>query len=124
MDTGRTAAEGGGMTATPVPAFQPPYVMAVFTSIRTPGDSGYPETLARMAELVREVPGFLGYESARTPGGLGITVSYFRDHEALARWRREEEHRAAMEQGRRDWYESYTLHVGTVERSHGFDRDA
>lgn len=111
------------MSIQPVPPFEPPYVMAVFSSVRTPDDHGYPETLARMAEIVRGNPGYLGHESARTPGGLGITVSYFRDHESLALWRRDLEHRAAMEQGRADWYESYTLHVATVERSHGFARN-
>ncbi|MFJ9343462.1 antibiotic biosynthesis monooxygenase family protein [Streptomyces sp. NPDC101733] len=112
------------MRTQPVRAFEPPYVMAVFTSVRTPEDADYPETLARMAEIVREKPGFLGYESARTPGGLGITVAYFRDHGSLALWREDLEHQAAMERGREHWYESYTLHVATVERSHGFGHDA
>lgn len=111
------------MTTQPVPAFEPPYVMAVFSNIRTDDDSGYPEALARMKEIVRTNPGYLGYESARTPGGLGITVAYFRDHESLTAWREDLEHQAAMKQGRSDWYESYTLHVATVERSHGFVRN-
>ncbi|MFD3544405.1 antibiotic biosynthesis monooxygenase family protein [Streptomyces sp. NPDC058655] len=111
------------MTVQPLPAFEPPYLMAVFTHVRTSDESGYPETLARMNELVAANPGLLGHESARTPGGLGITVAYFRDHDALTAWRRDLEHRAAMEQGRARWYESYTLHVATVERSHGFAHD-
>ncbi|MET8297160.1 MULTISPECIES: antibiotic biosynthesis monooxygenase family protein [unclassified Streptomyces] len=111
------------MSIQPVQAFEPPYVMAVFSNVRTPDDSGYPETSARMNELVRENPGFLGYESARTPGGLGITVAYFRDHESLGAWRTQMEHQAAMKHGREHWYESYTLHVATVERSHGFARN-
>ncbi|MFG2481718.1 antibiotic biosynthesis monooxygenase family protein [Streptomyces virginiae] len=111
------------MTTQPVPAFEPPYVMAVFSNIRTDDDSGYPEVLARMKEIVRTNPGYLGYESARDPGGLGITVAYFRDHESLTAWRQDLEHQAAMKQGRSDWYESYTLHVATVERSHGFVRN-
>ncbi|GAA2615232.1 MULTISPECIES: antibiotic biosynthesis monooxygenase family protein [Streptomyces] len=111
------------MIIQPVQAFEPPYVMAVFSNIRAADDSGYPETLARMQELVPGNPGYLGYESARTPGGLGITVAYFRDHESLTAWREDMEHQAAMRQGRADWYESYTLHVGTVERSHGFVRN-
>ncbi|MFG2990635.1 antibiotic biosynthesis monooxygenase family protein [Streptomyces sp. NPDC048257] len=111
------------MSMQPVPAFEPPYVMAVFSNTRAAEDSGYPETLARMNEIVRENPGFLGYESARTPGGLGITVAYFRDHESLTVWREDLEHQAAMKQGRTDWYDSYTLHVATVERSHGFVRN-
>lgn len=50
-------------------------------------------------------------------------MAYFRDHESMALWRKDLEHQAAMKQGRTDWYESYTLHVATVERSHGFVRD-
>ncbi|WP_404959106.1 antibiotic biosynthesis monooxygenase family protein [Streptomyces sp. 147326] len=111
------------MSIQPVPAFEPPYVMAVFSDVRTADDSGYPETLARMEEIVQGNPGYLGYESARTPGGLGITVAYFRDHESLTAWREDLEHQAAIKQGRTDWYESYTLHVATVERSHGFVRN-
>ncbi|MER7461691.1 antibiotic biosynthesis monooxygenase [Streptomyces sp. NPDC097981] len=111
------------MSIQPVPAFEPPYVMAVFSNVHTSNNDGYAETLDRMKELVAANPGFLGYESARNPGGLGITVAYFRDHESLAVWRQDMEHQAAMKQGRADWYESYTLHVATVERSHGFARN-
>src|SRR4051812_32153262 len=63
----------------PVPAHQPPYYAVVFTSLRTEGDNGYGETADRMGELVKGIPGFLGEDSARVPGGLGITVAYFRD---------------------------------------------
>ncbi|MER5778143.1 antibiotic biosynthesis monooxygenase [Streptomyces sp. NPDC002039] len=110
------------MSIQPVPAFEPPYLMAVFTDVRTADESGHPETGARMSELVGANPGLLGHESARTPGGLGITVAYFRDQESLTAWREDREHQAAMRRGREDWYESYTLHVATVERSHGFVR--
>ncbi|MFD2119951.1 antibiotic biosynthesis monooxygenase family protein [Streptomyces cirratus] len=111
------------MSIQPVPPYEPPYVMAVFTGVRTCDDTGYAETSTRMNEIVRANPGFLGYESAGTPGGLGITVAYFRDHDSLTAWRDDPEHQAAMKQGRTHWYESYSLHVATVERSHGFVRD-
>ncbi|WP_312866579.1 antibiotic biosynthesis monooxygenase family protein [Streptomyces boluensis] len=107
----------------PLPPFQPPYYVVVFTSLRTDEDAGYGETAGRMADLVREVPGFLGVESARTPGGLGITVSYFESEEAIAEWRRQVEHRAAQERGRAEWYESFSVHVSKVERSYGFVRE-
>ncbi|MGI5455743.1 antibiotic biosynthesis monooxygenase family protein [Streptomyces sp. CA-249302] len=111
-------------TAVPVPvgAFEPPYYAAVFTTVRTRDQDGYRETDARLAELVRDIPGYLGMDHAQTPGGLGITVSYFRDADALTRWRSDAEHRAAQRRGRAEWYESYTLHVAKVERSHGFSR--
>lgn len=106
----------------PVQAFEPPYYVAVFTTVRTENQSGFSETNARMEELVKGIPGYLGEDSAQTPGGLGITVAYFRDADALTQWRTNAEHRAAQQRGRDDWYESYTLHVAKVERSHGFTR--
>ncbi|MFF4244861.1 antibiotic biosynthesis monooxygenase family protein [Streptomyces sp. NPDC001822] len=106
----------------PVGAHEPPYYVAVFTAVRTHDQSGYGETAARMEELVRHVPGFLGMDHAQTPGGLGITVGYFRDPDALTEWRANSEHRAAQKRGIGEWYESYTLHVAKVERSHGFRR--
>ncbi|WAZ19031.1 antibiotic biosynthesis monooxygenase [Streptomyces cinnabarinus] len=106
----------------PVEAYEPPYYAAVFTAVRTPAQSGYSETNERMEELVKDIPGYLGMDSAQTPGGLGISVAYFRDADALTQWRTNTEHRAAQERGRAEWYESYTLHVARVERSHGFTR--
>lgn len=113
-----------GRPEVPVAALEPPYYAAVFTTVRTQDQRGYGETAARMEDLVKDVPGYLSMDHAQTPGGLGITVGYFRDAEALARWRADAEHRAAQERGRADWYESYTLHVAKVERSHGFTRPA
>lgn len=114
---------------TPVPPFEPPYYAVMFTSVMNetndgydePND-GYDETGARMDELVASVPGFLGMDSARTPGGLGITVGYFRDEEAILRWRGDAEHRTAQKRGRDEWYEKYVVHVAKVERSYGFER--
>jgi heme-degrading monooxygenase HmoA len=108
--------------AGPVGPYEPPYYVAVFTTVRTQEQSGYGETNARMEELVKDVPGYLGMDHAQTPGGLGITVGYFRDAEALTTWRTDAEHRAAQRRGRAEWYRSYTLHVAKVERSSGFTR--
>jgi heme-degrading monooxygenase HmoA len=110
------------MTTRLVAGLEPPYYTAVFTSIRPDAPEGYTETGARMRELVADVPGFLGYETARTPGGIGISVAYFRDLEALDAWRLDTEHQAAKRHGRQHWYESYSVHIGKVERSYGFDK--
>ncbi|WP_329464038.1 antibiotic biosynthesis monooxygenase family protein [Streptomyces sp. NBC_01431] len=105
-----------------VSGIEPPYYAVVFTSLRTEDDNGYGETAVEMRELVKEIPGFLGYESARNPGGLGITVGYFRDEEAIAAWRGRVEHQQAQKRGRADWYKGYSVHVAKVERSYGFER--
>jgi heme-degrading monooxygenase HmoA len=107
---------------TPVEAFEPPYYVAVFTALRTQDQSGYSETNDRMEDLVKDIPGYLGMDFAQTPGGLGITIGYFRDADALSQWRSNAEHRAAQKRGRAEWYESYTLHVAKVERSYAFTR--
>ncbi|MEU3370770.1 antibiotic biosynthesis monooxygenase family protein [Streptomyces sp. NPDC006711] len=106
----------------PVSGIEPPYYAVVFTSLRTEGDRGYGETADAMDELVREIPGYLGHESARNAGGLGITVSYFRDVEAIAHWRGRADHQQAQRQGRKEWYESYSVHVAKVERAYAFER--
>lgn len=106
----------------PVEAYEPPYYAAVFTTVRSQDQSGYSETNARMEDLVKDVPGFLGMDHAETPGGLSMTVGYFRDADALTEWRCNAEHRAAQQRGRVQWYQSYTLHVAKVERSNGFMR--
>ena len=55
-----------------------PYFAVIFTSIRDARpDDGYAAAAARMEELARLQPGFLGIESARGDGDLGITVSYW-----------------------------------------------
>ncbi|QEV22389.1 antibiotic biosynthesis monooxygenase family protein [Streptomyces alboniger] len=106
----------------PVGPFEPPYYAVVFTSVLAEGGQGYGETGERMDELVAAVPGFLGAESARTPGGVGITVGYFRDEDAIRAWQSDPEHRAAQRRGREEWYESYAVHVAKVERSYGYVR--
>lgn len=107
----------------PVQAFEPPYYLAVFTAVRTADQEGYRETNARLEDSVRSIPGYLGMDYAQSPAGLAITVAYFRDTEALDRWRTDLEHHAAQRRGRAQWYRSYSLHVAKVERSHGFTRE-
>ncbi|MGK4582347.1 antibiotic biosynthesis monooxygenase family protein [Kitasatospora sp. HPMI-4] len=106
----------------PVQAYEPPYYAAVFSAVRTEDQSGYSETNARLEDLVKDIPGYLGMDYAQNPGGLAITVAYFRDADALTEWQSNAEHRAAQKRGRAEWYQSYTLHVAKVERSHGFTR--
>ncbi|MDC8784837.1 antibiotic biosynthesis monooxygenase family protein [Roseateles koreensis] len=94
----------------------------MFTSQRTAGDAGYGDTGERMAALAAEQTGYLGVESARDASGLGITISYWRSEADIAAWRRHAEHQLARDQGRRDWYQHYTVRVAKVERAYGWSR--
>lgn len=99
---------------------EPPYYAVIFTSVRTDIDNGYGETATRMLELAAEIDGFLGVESAREE--VGITVSYWRDLDAIKAWRQHPEHVEAQRRGRKEWYESFTTRVCVVERESGFSR--
>ena len=98
---------------------EPPYYAVIFTSIRTDGDNGYNDMADRMVELVRQQEGFLGFESAREE--VGITVSYWRDLESIARWKARMEHRIAQKRGQAEWYVRYTIRVAKVEKAWEFN---
>lgn len=98
---------------------EPPYYAVIFTSLRTDGDHGYGKMAERMLELAREQPGFLGVESARDANGLGITVSYWRNEEAIRAWKAQAEHRLAQQTGRSTWYTQFQVRVAQVEREYG-----
>jgi heme-degrading monooxygenase HmoA len=95
---------------------EPPYFAVIFTSQRTPEDRGYDVMAARMVELAAAQPGFLGVESVRDAGGLGITVSYWRTRDDIRAWREHTEHRVAQETGKRVWYADYRLRICEVLR--------
>jgi heme-degrading monooxygenase HmoA len=101
-----------GLAHTP----EPPYYAVIFTSQRTEGDKGYGAMADRMVALAAQQPGFLGVESVRDAAGLGITVSYWRDEDAIASWQRHAEHLVAQRVGRERWYAGFELRVARVER--------
>lgn len=101
----------------------PPYYAVIFSSLRDeqPND-GYGQTADEMEALAGTQPGFLGIESARTPGGVGITVSYWASEEAISGWRRNADHLTAQRAGRERWYRAYAMRVSKVERHMHFER--
>ena len=96
---------------------EPPYYAVIFTSLRTADDDSYGRMSDRMAELAALQPGFLGVESAREASGLGITVSYWKDEEAIRAWKAHLEHTVAQRLGKEKWYADYSLRVAKVERA-------
>ncbi|WP_426178611.1 antibiotic biosynthesis monooxygenase family protein [Pseudomonas sp. TWRC1-2] len=98
-----------------------PYYAVIFSSLRSKGDQGYGQAAARMLELAREQPGFLGVESAREDG-LGITVSYWESEAAILAWKQQVEHREVREQGRATWYSAFQTRVCKVERAYTFQK--
>ncbi len=97
---------------------KPPYYAVIFTAQRAEGDDGYSQTAARMEELAKEMPGYLGFESARGEDGFGIAISYWKSEQAIANWKKVGEHLEAQRRGRADWYVDYDVRVAKVERAY------
>jgi heme-degrading monooxygenase HmoA len=101
---------------------KPPYYAVIFSSQRADGEDGYGEMAARMVELAAQQPGFLGVESVRDAGGVGITASYWESLDAFKSWKRNEEHLVAQAKGKAVWYQQYRLRICKVEREYGFQQ--
>ncbi|WP_198036967.1 antibiotic biosynthesis monooxygenase [Nocardia sp. BMG51109] len=102
----------------------PTYYAAILTTALSPdpGDlTGYADAAAEMAELAERIDGYLGMEFARDPA-CGITVSYWRDLEALRRWRDDIDHLAAQRLGRERFYLGYRARICRVEREYEWTR--
>lgn len=97
-----------------------PYYAVIFTNTRTKDDYGYTEMAGKMKRLAREQPGFLDFESARSE--LGITISYWKNLEAIAQWKENIDHLVAQEKGKEQWYSWYKVRICLVEREYDFGR--
>lgn len=97
---------------------EPPYYAVIFISTRTDSEDGYAEMASKMELLAGQQDGFLGFDSVRDKSGKGITISYWRDMEAINRWKLHVEHQHAQRLGREKWYESYRVQVCKLEREY------
>lgn len=97
-----------------------PYYAAIFISLKNEDDSGYAEMAQKMEQLAREQPGFLGIESARNE--IGITVSFWQSLEAIANWKKNNDHLIAQQKGIQDWYKWYDVKICKVEREYSYNK--
>jgi heme-degrading monooxygenase HmoA len=98
---------------------EPPYYAVVFTAAQTATLDGYEDMVVQMKALAAAEPGYLGVESVQEREGE-ITVSYWRDLDSIAAWKRQIEHLGAQTLGRARWYEAYRVRIARVERAYGF----
>lgn len=90
------------------------------------GRATYLQAAANLRERLEAMDGFLSverFESLSTPGKL-LSLSFWRDEEAVARWRTLPEHRAAQAAGRGGVFADYRLRVAAVLRDYGLHERA
>ncbi len=103
-------------------------MIAVIFEVRiTPGrQQDYLDFAAALRAELEAVDGFLSVErfaSLSDPNRL-LSLSFWRDEEAVRRWRTASRHRAAQSAGRSGIFSDYRLRVATVLRDYGMrDRE-
>jgi heme-degrading monooxygenase HmoA len=81
----------------------------------------YLSTAASLRPLFEKIDGFISverFESLTEPGKL-LSLSIWRDEEAVAAWRAVEAHRLAQARGREKLFLDYRLRVAAVIRDYG-----
>ncbi|HJV51233.1 MAG TPA: antibiotic biosynthesis monooxygenase [Noviherbaspirillum sp.] len=86
----------------------------------------YLDAAAALRPHLEQIDGFLSierFESLAQPGKL-LSLSYWRDEEAVRQWRNLEMHRAVQARGRASIFADYRLRVAQVTRDYGLhDRE-
>ncbi|CUH85332.1 antibiotic biosynthesis monooxygenase family protein [Thalassovita mediterranea] len=83
----------------------------------------YLDIAADLRPLLEEMDGFLSierFQSLNNPDKL-LSLSFWRDEEAVANWRGMSEHRAAQTAGRDGIFAGYRLRVAGVLRDYGME---
>jgi len=81
----------------------------------------YKQLAEGLGDEVREFDGFVSIERFQSIGDPArfVSVSFWRDEEAVRKWRNVQKHREAQAKGRRGIFSSYRLRVCNVIRDYG-----
>jgi heme-degrading monooxygenase HmoA len=102
-------------------------VAVIFEVWPAEGRTGeYFELAASLRQELEHIDGFISierFESVTTPGKF-VSLSFWRDDEAVRSWRNVEGHRHAQDLGRGGIFADYRLRVASVIRDYGMrERD-
>ena len=100
-------------------------MMAVIFEVQpAPGQQdAYLQAAAALRPLLEQVDGFISierFQSLTEPGRL-LSLSFWRDEEAVKAWRTQPEHGLAQQEGRHGVFRDYRLRVADVARDYGLN---
>jgi heme-degrading monooxygenase HmoA len=84
----------------------------------------YLDLAAGLNDIVKGFDGFISierFESISAPGRF-VSLSFWRDEEAVRKWRNVQQHRAAQAKGRKGIFDSYRLRVCSVIRDYEMNK--
>jgi heme-degrading monooxygenase HmoA len=81
----------------------------------------YLDIAADLKPELEKIDGFISIErfSSLVQEGKILSLSFWRDEEAVKQWRNLQTHRLAQEKGRGGVFSDYRLRVATVDRDYG-----
>lgn len=97
-------------------------IAIIFEVIPAPGRrQEYLDIAAELRPELERQDGFISIErfASLTNEGKMLSLSYWRDEEAVRRWRQFEGHRLAQARGRNGVFADYRLRVASVLRDYG-----
>lgn len=83
----------------------------------------YLEAASELRQHLEDFDGFISierFESLSQPGKI-LSLSFWRDEEAVKQWRTFEPHRSVQKAGRQDIFADYRLRVASVIRDYGMN---
>ena len=86
----------------------------------------YLDIAAELKPILEKIDGFISVERFQSLSDQNkiLSLSFFRDEEAVLEWRNIQKHRRAQSSGREQVFENYRLRVASVIRDYGmFDRN-
>lgn len=86
----------------------------------------YFEIAAGLLSVLQQIDGFISVErfESLSQEGRYLSLSFWRDEDAVRQWRNEATHRAGQREGRNAVFAHYRLRVATVLRDYGMaDRE-
>ncbi len=102
-------------------------IAVIFEVIPAPGrKQEYLDLAAALRPELEKQDGFISIERfvSLSNEGKVLSLSYWRDEEAVKRWRRFEGHRLAQARGRGGVFADYRLRVASVLRDYGMNARA
>lgn len=100
-------------------------IAVIFEFTPAPGrKQDYLDLAAGLSEAVQGHDGFISierFESISSPGRF-VSLSFWRDEEAVRKWRNLQKHREAQAKGRREIFSAYRLRVARVLRDYSKDQ--
>jgi heme-degrading monooxygenase HmoA len=96
-------------------------MIAVIFEVEPADAEAYLRIAGELRPLLDEINGFISierFQSLSDPNKL-VSLSFWRDEDAVTHWRNTREHRAAQAAGRAGVLRDYRLRIGAIVRDYG-----